>query len=66
MFKNNSALFWMVECKIQCDFRWLQSLTPEFWLPSGSRDEPHTLKTQPERLEVSNVAARAPLPLPYF
>lgn len=50
MFKN-IALFWMVEFKIQCDFRWSQSLTPEFWLLSGSRDEPHTLKTQPERLK---------------
>lgn len=49
---------------MQCDFRCLQSLTLEFWLPSGSRDEPHTLKAQPEYLEVSNVAARAPLP--YF
>lgn len=44
MFKNNSALFWMVEFKIQCDFRWLQSLTPEFWLPSESQDEPTHLK----------------------
>lgn len=34
----------MVEFKIQCDFRWLQSLTPEFWLPSESQDEPTHLK----------------------